>query len=94
VDLYMGVVREMYEHGLPRPDGEELPRSAAAHGEIVAALRRGDGPGAAQIMRAHHDLSEHRIGAWAAQHEDDPASAAAMALRSAVQAALLWPGPG
>ena len=44
VDLYMGVVQEMYEHGLPRPDGEELPRSAEAHGEIVAALRRGDGP--------------------------------------------------
>jgi GntR family transcriptional regulator, transcriptional repressor for pyruvate dehydrogenase complex len=93
VDLYMGVVREMYEHGLPRPDEEELPRSAAAHGEIVAALRRGDGAEAARIMRAHHDLSESRISAWAAQH-DDPSSADATALRSAVQAALLWPGPG
>jgi DNA-binding FadR family transcriptional regulator len=94
VDLYMGVVQEMYEHGLPRPDGEELPRTAAAHGEIVAALRRGAGAAAARIMRAHHDLSENRISAWAAQHEDDPTSADATALRAAVQAALLWPGPG
>ena len=60
----------------------------------MAALRRGTGPGAARVMRAHHDLSEQRISSWAAQFEDDPGSAAATALRAAVQAALLWPGPG
>jgi len=93
VDLYMGVVQEMYEHGLPKPDADELPRAAQAHADVVDALRRSDAPLAAQVMRAHHDLSAQRIGAWAAQHAD-PSSEGASAVRSAVQAALLWPGPG
>ena len=93
-DLYMSLIEEMYERGLPKPDGEELPQAADAHGEIVAALRRGDGEAATRVMRAHHDLSEQRIRSWVASQEADPASEGAAAVRAAVQAALLWPGPG
>lgn len=93
-DLYLTVVAEMYQRGLPRPVGDELTRAAAAHGEIAGALRRGDGAGAAAVMRAHHDLSERRISAWAARSQDSPGGPADGALRGAIQAALLWPGPG
>jgi DNA-binding FadR family transcriptional regulator len=92
-DLYLNVVREMYQRGLPRPDEEELPAAAAAHGEIVAALRRGDGIEAARVMDTHHDLSEKRIRAWMAGQEGGEDSAGTGAVRDAVQAALLWPGP-
>jgi DNA-binding FadR family transcriptional regulator len=94
VDLYLKVVEEMYEHGLPKPEGEELVRAAAAHGEIVAALRRGDGAAAAQLARAHQNLSAGRIAAWVADQADDRGANGASAVRAAVQAALLWPGPG
>jgi DNA-binding FadR family transcriptional regulator len=93
-DLYLTVVAEMYERGLPRPDGEELPRAAEAHAAIAAALRRGDGAAAAAIMNAHHDLSERRITAWVERQADGAAPESAGAVRAAVQAALLWPGPG
>lgn len=93
VDLYMGVMQEMYEHGLPRPDADELPRSAQAHVDIVDALRQGDGDLAAKLMRAHHDLSARRIGEWVVRH-DDSAAGGESAVQAAVQAALLWPGPG
>jgi DNA-binding FadR family transcriptional regulator len=92
-DLYFNVVQEMYERGLPQPEGEELLRAAGAHGEIVGALRRGDGEAAAQLMRAHHDSSGSRISEWIAAHEDAPGDGT-NAPRAAVQAALLWPGPG
>lgn len=93
-DLHLNVVVEMYQHGLPMPDEEELHRVAAAHGEVVGALRRGDGAAAARIMDEHYDLSERRITAWLARQADDPATADAGSVRAAVQAALLWPGPG
>src|SRR5688500_6949190 len=89
VDLYMGLVQEMYEHGLPKPDEEEMPRAAAAHGEVVAALRCGDAEAARRVMRAHHDLSETRIRAWVESHEADAGSAGAADLRAALSAALL-----
>ncbi|HVG98204.1 MAG TPA: FCD domain-containing protein [Chloroflexota bacterium] len=92
-DLYLNVVREMYQRGLPRPEGEELPAAAAAHGDIVAALRRGDGAEAARVMDAHHDLSEKRIRAWMERQAGGADAAGAGAVRDAVQAALLWPGP-
>jgi DNA-binding FadR family transcriptional regulator len=91
-DIYMTLIEELYERGLPKPDSEELPKAAEAHGEIVAALRRGDGEAATRVMRAHHDLSEQRIRAWVSTHENYPASEGAAAVRAAVQAALLWPG--
>jgi DNA-binding FadR family transcriptional regulator len=94
VDLYMSVVQEMYEHGLPKPDAEEMPRAAAAHSEVVAALRSGDGAAARRIMRAHHDLSETRIRAWVEEHDDGSTAEGAAGLRAALSAALLWPGPG
>ena len=89
VDMYMGLVQTMYEHGLPKPDAEEMPRAAAAHGEIVDALRRGDGEAARRVMRAHHDLSETRISAWVLAQEDGVGAPGATDLRAALSAALL-----
>jgi GntR family transcriptional regulator, transcriptional repressor for pyruvate dehydrogenase complex len=91
VDLYFKVVEEMYQRGLPKPAEDELMCAADAHVAIAAALRHGNGAAAAHQMRAHHDYAESRIGEWIAAHESTSSGGAA---RAALQAALLWPGPG
>jgi DNA-binding FadR family transcriptional regulator len=91
VDLHLGVIEEAYSRGLPGP--EDPQRVAAAHAEILDALRAGDGPRAAAAMRAHHDSSQERVQAWAAAQADLLAPAT-NPLNAAVHAALLWPGPG
>ena len=73
---------------------DDSPATKDPDAAIAAALRRGDGAAAAAIMDAHHDLSERRITAWVERQADGAAPASAGAVRAAVQAALLWPGPG
>ena len=92
-DLYLNVVREMYQRGLPRPEGE-----GAAGGGGGARGHRGrpcrgetarSGAGDGRPPRSVREADQGR--GWSGK----PAlgSASAGAVRDAVQAALLWPGP-
>ncbi|HEX2036604.1 MAG TPA: FadR/GntR family transcriptional regulator [Chloroflexota bacterium] len=91
IDLYWTLMEALHAHGLPGPSPADAPEVAEAHGRIVAALRRGDGPQAAHTLRASHDEAQQRFSRWM-ESEDDPAGVRAAAIRAAIQAALLWPG--
>ncbi len=94
VDLYLGLMEEMYQRGLAKPPMDDLPRIAEAHAAILAALRDGDGPAASQLMRDHHASAQERIVAWLAAQAAQPAGSSPSGYQAAVHAALLWPGPG
>lgn len=90
VDLYLHVVDEMYRRGLPTPAAADRPGIAAAHSQILAALRAGGGVAVARETRDHHGQAEQRIRLWMEARGERGAPGAAA--REAVQAALLWPG--
>lgn len=92
-DLHWSIIEALYERGLPGPAPVDRPAVAEAHVQIVAALRAGDGPEAARILRASHDESQRRFTGWLHQ-EDDPAGERQRAIQEAIQSALLWPGRG
>ena len=91
VDLFWGVKEALYRSGVPWVSTADAAAIAAAHGAIVAALRRGNRPETSQLLRAHHDESERRFTAWQAAQTSSQAGSEAQAVQAAVQAALLWP---
>jgi DNA-binding FadR family transcriptional regulator len=94
VDVYLGLVEEMYQRGLARPTAADLHPIAEAHAGIVAALRAGDGALASRLMREHHASGQARLSAWLATQATRPSERETIGYQAAVSAALLWPGPG
>jgi len=93
VELFWNVMQTLYARGFPRAAASDLPAVIDTHAEIVAALRRGDGPEASRLLRGpHHTEIERRFAAWPAAHAAGSTPDGVGDVRAAVQAALLWPG--
>jgi DNA-binding FadR family transcriptional regulator len=64
VDLYWRLIEALYERGLPRVSPGDAPAVAAAHAQVVEALRCGDSERASRTLRDSHDESQRRFERW------------------------------
>lgn len=91
VDMYWNLKSGLYQGGFPRHAADHAPEIAEAHGELVRALRAGDGDSVRELMREHHDETEKRFRAWLESHGSDATSENGTAIQATVRAALLGP---
>ena len=68
VDLYWGIKEALYSSGFPLHAAQDAEAVAEAHGQIVAALRAGDGHRVARLLHDHHAEAERRFASWLSAH--------------------------
>lgn len=88
VDLFWGVKETLYASGFPRPQGT-ADVVARSHGEILEALRAGDGEAAGRRVAEHHSHARKFLTEAFANEQADPGTTGGQPFEALIQLALL-----